>query len=215
MATDSFFAMACGGLIASLFGALLCFFGYRLFLVLLPIWGFFFGLVLGAQSMQAIFGTGFLAEITSWVVGFVVGVLFAGLSYLFYFFAVALIAGSLGYIATAAILLALGMSMNFLTWLIAIVVAVALAFVTLRFNLAKWVIIIATGILGAEVIIGSIVLMFYPHADVLANPVKAVMNASPLVAILGIVVAVLGILAQVKQSRNFTLDSYDRWSEPA
>jgi hypothetical protein len=45
--------------------------------------------------------------------------------------------------------------------------------------------------------------------------VKAVMNASPLVAILGIVVAVLGILAQVKQSRNYTLNSYDRWSEPA
>ena len=87
--------------------------------------------------------------------------------------------------------------------------------VTFRFNLAKWVIIIATGILGAEVIIGSIVLMFYPSADILANPVKAVMNASPLVAILGIVVAVLGILAQVKQSRNFTIESYDRWSEPA
>jgi hypothetical protein len=95
------------------------------------------------------------------------------------------------------------------------VVAVIFAVVTLRFNLAKWVIIIATGILGAATVVCSIVLMFYPHAQILENPVKAVLNASPLTAILFIVIAVLGILAQVRQSRNFTLDSYDRWSEPA
>jgi len=148
MATDSFFAMACGGLIASLFGALLCFFGYRLFLVLLPIWGFFFGLVLGAQSMQAIFGTGFLAEITSWVVGFVVGVLFAGSLTCFI---------SLPWPSSPARWVTSRRQRfywrlhehEFLTWLIAIVVAVALAFVTLRFNLAKWVIIIATAFAGA------------------------------------------------------------------
>ena len=155
------------------------------------------------------------ASVTSWVVGFIVGGVFAVLSYLFYMVAVALIAGSLGYSIGVGLLLAIGMQMNFIVWLVGIVVAVVLVVVTFRFNLAKWVIIIATGIIGAEVIIGSIVLMFYPNADVLANPVKAVMNASPLVAILGIVVAVLGILAQVRQSRNFTLDSYDRWSEPA
>jgi hypothetical protein len=215
MATDSFFAMACGGLIASLFGALLCFFGYRLFLVLLPIWGFFFGLVLGAQSMQAIFGTGFLSTITSWVVGFVVAVLFAGLSYLFYFFAVALIAGSLGYIATVGILLAIGMNMNFLTWLIAIVVAIALAFVTLRFNLAKWVIIIATGFAGAAVAFGAFFVMFFPYAQLLENPIRAYLSESPLLMILAIVFAVAGIVFQFKTSQSYTVESYDRWAEEA
>jgi hypothetical protein len=215
MGTDSFLVVACAGLIGILFGLAVCFAGYRLFLILLPIWGFIFGLALGAQTIQALFGVGFLSTVTSWVVGFIVGGVFAVLSYLFYMVAVALIAGSLGYSIGVGLLLAIGMQMNFIVWLVGIVVAVALIVVTFRFNLAKWVIIIATGILGAEVIIGSIVLMFYPHADILANPVKAVMNASPLVAILGIVVAVLGILAQVRQSRNFTLDSYNRWSEPA
>ena len=202
---------------ASSSGSSVCFAGYRLFLVLLPIWGFIFGLVFGAQTMQALLPANFpmFASVTSWVVGFIVGGVFAVLSYLFYMVAVALIVGSLGYSIGVGLLLAIGMQMNFLVWLVGIVVAVVLVVVTFRFNLAKWVIIIATGILGVELIIGSIVLMFYPHADVLANPVKAVMSASPLVAILGIVVAVLGILAQVRQSRNFTLDSYDRWSEPA
>ena len=215
MGTDSFLVVACAGLIGILFGLAVCFAGYRLFLILLPIWGFIFGLALGAQTIQALFGVGFLSTVTSWVVGFIVGGVFAVLSYLFYMVAVAVIAGSLGYSIGVGLLLAIGMQMNFIVWIVGIVVAVVLIVVTFRFNLAKWVIIIATGIIGAEVIIGSIVLMFYPSADILANPVKAVMNASPLVAILGIVVAVLGILAQVRQSRNFTLDSYDRWSEPA
>jgi hypothetical protein len=129
-----------------IFGSLMCFFGYRLFLFLLPVWGFFFGLVLGAQSMQALFGTGFLSEITSWVVGFVVGLIFAVLSYLFYTVAVAVVAGSLGYLVAVGLLLAIGMDMEFLLWLIGIIVAVVFAFGTLLLNLQKWVIIIATAL---------------------------------------------------------------------
>jgi hypothetical protein len=211
MITDSFFAIACGGLIVSLFGALMCFFGYRLFLFLLPIWGFFFGLMLGAQSMQALFGTGFLAEISSWVVGFVVGVVFAALSYLFYFAAVAIIAGSIGYGITVAILLAIGLQMNFLTWLIGIVVAVALAFVTLRFNLQKWVIIIATSLAGAAVVFGAYFAMFNPHAQLLENPIKAYLAASPFLMILAIALAIGGIVFQFKNTQSYTIASYDRW----
>ena len=213
MVTDSFFTLACAGLIGILFGLTLTFAGDRFFIVLLPIWGFFFGLALGAQTMQALFGVGFLATITSWVVGFIVGAAFAVLSYLFYVVAVALIAGSLGYTVAVGLLLAIGLQMGFLVWLIGIVVGVALAIVTIRFNLAKWVIIIATSVLGAGTIVGAILLMFVPHADLLQNPVRAVLQSSPLTAILFIVVAVLGIVVQIRQNRNFNLTQYDHWSE--
>jgi hypothetical protein len=209
------FELFCMGIIALFVGVLICFSGYRLFLLLLPFWGFFAGFAIGAGAITGLFGDAFLATTTSWVVGFFTGLIFAVLSYLFYIIGVALLAGSFGYALGVGFMGLIGVDFGLLVWIVGIVVAVVLIVVTFRFNLAKWVIIIATGILGAEVIIGSIVLMFYPSADILANPVKAVMNASPLVAILGIVVAVLGILAQVRQSRNFTLDSYDRWSEPA
>ena len=109
MVNESLFTLMCAGVIGSLFGLLMAFSGYRLFLLLLPVWGFFFGLALGADTMQALFGVGFLATITSWVVGFVVGAVFAVLSYLFYMFAVAVIAGSLGYVVTAAVLYGIGM----------------------------------------------------------------------------------------------------------
>src|SRR5512139_3915905 len=95
MTTDSFFAVMCGCMIALLFGLVLAFPGYRLFLMLLPIWGFFFGFGLGAQSIQALFGDAFLATIPSWVVAFILAAVFAILEYLFYVFAFSLISFSL------------------------------------------------------------------------------------------------------------------------
>lgn len=212
MTADSFLALACASLIAFIFGLVLCFGGYRFFLILLPIWGFFFGLVFGAQSMQMLFGVSFFATVTSWVVGFVVGAVFAVLSYLFYFFAVLLIAGALGYAAAVGLLMAIGLDMGFLVWIVGIVAAVALAFVTIRFNLQKWVIIIATSLLGAGVILGAFLILFAPHALLLENPVKVALGQSPLLLITALIVAVLGIVAQARINRSYTIESYDRWA---
>jgi hypothetical protein len=205
----------CAGLIGSMFGLLLAFAGYRMFLVLLPIWGFFFGLALGADTMQALFGVGFLATVTSWVVGFVVGAIFALFSYLFYMFAVAVVAGSFGYSITALILLAIGMRPGFLLWIIAIIVAVVAIFVTFRFNLQKWVIIIATSVLGAGVVFGTFILLFNPAMTFMENPVRLVLQSSPLLWILALALAVAGIVVQYRQNKAFTLDSYNKWEEPA
>ena len=70
MTTDSFFALAIGGMLALFFGTVLLLGGYRFFLILLPILGFFFGFGLGAQTVQALFGGGFLSTVTGWIVGF-------------------------------------------------------------------------------------------------------------------------------------------------
>jgi hypothetical protein len=215
MVNESLFTLMCAGVIGSLFGLLMAFAGYRLFLLLLPIWGFFFGLALGADTMQALFGVGFLATITSWVVGFVVGAVFAVLSYLFYLFAVAVIAGSLGYVITAAVLYAIGMNPGFLVWIIAMIVAVVAIFVTFRFNLQKWVIIIATSIMGAATVFGTFILLFYPAANFLENPVKVALQSGWFLMLLFIVLAVAGIVVQYRQNKSFTLDSYNKWEEPA
>ncbi len=57
------------------FGALFCAVGFRLFVLLLPLYGFFAGFVVTAQSIQQLFGGGFLATTGSWVFGFFVGLL--------------------------------------------------------------------------------------------------------------------------------------------
>ena len=211
MITESFLSLACAGLIGILFGLVLCFAGYRLFIILLPIWGFFFGLILGVQSIQMLFGVGFLATVTSWVVGLVVGAIFAVLSYLFYVVAVAIIAGSLGYALSVGFMLLIGMHLGWLMWIIAIVVAIAFAVVTIVFNLQKWVVIGATAILGAGAMIETVVFLFVPAATVLENPVKAALDASPLLLIAFLVFAILGIIAQVMNTRTFVVEEYSRY----
>jgi len=215
MVNESLFTLMCAGVIGSLFGLLMAFFGYRLFLLLLPVWGFFFGLALGADTIQTLLGGGFLGTITSWVVGFVVGAVFAVLSYLFYMFAVAVVAGSLGYVVTAVILRGIGLSAGWLIWIIAMIVAVVVIFVTFRFNLQKWVIIIATAVLGTAVTIGTFIMLFFPASQLLENPVKVALQSSWLLMLLAIVMAIAGIVVQYRQNKNFTLDSYNKWEEPA
>lgn len=212
MTTESFLSVACAGVIGILFGLALTFLGYRLFLVLLPIWGFFFGLAFGAQAVQTLFGDAFLATITSWVVGFFVGAVFAVLSYLFYFFAVALIAGSLGYAVVYAFWGLLGLDFGLIGWLIGIAAAIAFAIVTIRFNLQKWVIIIATSVLGAGAVFTTILLMFNPAARVMENPLRLALDQSFLLLVLFVALAVFGILSQYRSNKAFEIQAYNNWS---
>lgn len=202
MPAKSFFTLTCSAFIGSIFGLMLTFAGYKLFRILLPIWGFFFGLWLGAQSIQIIFNEGFLATITSWVVGLIVGIIFAVLVFPFYLFGVAIIAASLGYLATVGLWLWIGLPYGFLMWVIAIIVATVLTAVTLIFNIQKWVIIIATAVLGASVSVGVIAALFKPVSLLLENPVQVIFQTSPLMLILFLVLVILGIFVQSRTTRS-------------
>jgi len=216
MATDSFLALTCVSMLGLLFGFILAFSGYRFFLFLLPFWGFFWGFGLGAQSIQALFNSGFLADVTSWVVGFFLGIVFAVLSYLFFAAAVAILAGSLGYTVGVGIMTGLfGYNLDVLTWIVGIVLAIVFIVAVFALDLYKWAIILATSILGAGVIVGTFLFIFgkVPASQFVANPVKAALNDNPLWWILAIVIAVLGFAAQYQSTRNWTLSSYSRWEE--
>ncbi len=211
MEAQSALGLMCAGLLGLMFGLVLCFAGYRFFFILLPIWGFFFGLAFGAQSIQALFGTAFLATITSWVVGFCVGAVFAVLSYLFYVAAVAILAGSVGYSLVVGIVMALGFPMGWLLWLIGVAVGIVVAILALALNLQKWVAVIGTAIIGAETIMATFVMLFNPSARVLGSPSAVIANTSPLVWLVAVVVAVLGVLVQVRSMRTYEFEAYSRW----
>jgi hypothetical protein len=214
MTQESFFALAVGGVIALFFGTLLLFGGYRFFLFLLPIWGFFFGFGLGAESVQALFGDAFLATVTSWVVGFVVALIFAVCAYLFYFAAVALVGGALGYAVGVGLMEAIGFNFNLLVWIVGIVLGIIVAFAVLVLNIQKLVVIAATAILGAGVIITTFVVLFGgPEVQVTQNPVRVALQTSPWWALLFVVLAVLGFIGQYQSTRRFEVDMYNRSSE--
>ena len=209
------FEILCMATIALLFGAVVIFGGYRLFLFLLPVWGFFAGFFLGAQTINFLFNTGLFATVTGWVVGFFVGLLFAVLSYLFYLVAVGIISFSLGYGATIGVLAWIGLDTGFLLWLIAVVVGIALALVVYFFNIQKYAIIVATAVGGTGLIIYTLLVLFNGAIAVsmFENPVRLALDSSFWWLLFFLVVAGLGIVFQIQANRSFEVDTYNRLSE--
>mgnify|MGYP001817895098 FL=1 len=208
------FAGLCMTMIALLFGLAVVFGGYRLFLFLLPIWGFFFGLGLGAQTVQAIFGTAFLATITSWVVGFIIGAIFAVLAYLFYIFAVALISGSFGYGVAVGLLTAIGLNFGLIVWLLGIIAGIVLAVVVLALNIQKYAIIVITAVGGTAAIIFALLASVggLSPAQLAGSPVLSAIQDSFLWLIFFLVVAGAGIIFQIRSNQAYEIEAYDRYA---
>jgi hypothetical protein len=206
------FELLCMGLISLLFGLALVFLGYRLLWIILPIWGFFFGFALGAQTLQALFGIGFLATIASWIVGFFVGALFAVGSYLFYMVAVALLAGSFGYALGVGLLTAIGLDFGFIVWLVGIVAAVAVAAAVLYFNIQKYAVILITALGGTGAIVFTLLAAFgnLSLVELMVAPVLLALQDSFWWLLFFIVVAGTGVYVQIQANKDFEAEAYNR-----
>jgi hypothetical protein len=201
-------AVFLAALFALLLGLALCFGGYRFFLVMLPIFGFFAGFWLGAEATTLIFGGGFLATTTGYVVGFVVGLIGALLSYLFYFLGVALVAGGFGWALGAGFMAALGFQSGFLTFIVALVAALVLLVLTLGLNLQKYVIIAITAIGGANAIILSALLVLgrvsIEALRTTGNSIGPVLQDSWFWLVVWLIIAIAGIVVQIRANRSYT-----------
>jgi hypothetical protein len=213
VAADSFFALAVSSMIALFFGSVLAFAGYRFFLVLLPIFGFLFGFGLGAQTVQAIFGEGFLSTLTSWLAGFFVALVFALTSYIFYIAAVSILGGALGYALATGLLMAFGLDFGFLVWLVGIIAGLVFAIGVVLLNIQKYVVIVATALLGAGVVVGTFLFLFggLPPAELTQNPVRHVLQTSPFWMLVFLAVAALGAVAQFVSTHRWEIGTYNRW----
>ncbi len=147
-------------LFAIVIGAAFTLWGYRIFLVLLPVWGFFAGLWFGAHATTILFGGGFLATTTGLVIGFILGLVLAVLSYLFYMIGVAIVAGAIGYALAAGLMSAFGVDSNFLIVIVGLIGGVAALILTLMWNLQKYVLIILTAVAGANALVLGVLLLF-------------------------------------------------------
>lgn len=195
-------------LFALIVGLILCFVGYRAFLVLLPIFGFFAGFWLGAEVTGLIFGAGFLATVTGWVIGFIVGLVGALLSYLFYTVGVALVAAGFGAALGSGFMQAFGFDPGFLVAAVALSSAVMMALLTLILNLQKYVIIAITVIGGANAIVLSALLLLgrvsLGSVRTAGNAIEPILQDSWFWLIIWLAVAVAGFIFQVASNRRYT-----------
>jgi len=148
------------GSAALVLGALVALAGLRLFIILLPIWGFMLGFIVGAALITALFGDGFLATTLGIVTGLVVGCGFALLSYLYWYVGVLLSAGAAGFVLGAALLGTFGVSADWLIFLFGIVVAFGFIAFALAINYPVYLMIVATASAGTSIALGGAFVLF-------------------------------------------------------
>lgn len=158
-------------------------------------------------------GDGFLSTTTSWVVGFFAGLLFALLSYLFWVFAVALVAGSLGYALVASFFGLFDAELNVLVWIVGVASGIVFGIAAVVLNLQKAAVIVATALLGAWTIVGTFLFLFTSATpeSIADNGVKMVLDDHPLWFIIFVVVAAAGLLFQFRMNRLYEIERYNRW----
>lgn len=208
-------------LLAFAIGLVLLLWGYRAFLAMLPIFGFFAGLWLGAHAIAALFGSGFLADVAGLVVGFVVGLVFAVLSYLFYALGIALVAGAIGYGLGSGLMQAIGIDATWLAVLVGIALAVVVILLVFRFNLQKAVVIALTAIAGANaLLLAVLVLLGRVSPDAVqgaGNAIRPVLQDGWFWAAVWLVIAVAGAVYQFRTNRTYTfaVEEYEAgWGLP-
>ena len=126
------------GLIAVLVGAAVCFFGLRVWFFMLPIWGFVAGFFLGATAITGIFGDSFLSTVSGWVVGFIVGLGFSFISYLYWYLGAIIAAGSIGAVAGSGLMGAFGVENDWVLFFAALAGAILFALAAFILALPVW-----------------------------------------------------------------------------
>ena len=100
-------------------------------------------------------------------------------------------------------------------WLVGFAAAILLAIGVIALNIQKLIIVLATALLGAAVIVGTFLLLFgqLPPQQLVANPVQSALQDSPFWMMIFVVVAALGIVVQFVSSRRQEIETYNRWKE--
>jgi len=186
--------------LAVVIGLAFCFGGWRFFLLLLPLWAFVVGFGLGTEAMRSLIGDGTFATVTSWVVGFVLALVFAVLSYLFYYAAIAIMAGTIGYAIGASAWGIIGNEQGVIAFGIGLVVAVVFALAVLALNVPRYLVIVLTGLGGAAAVLEGWFLLIgkVPTDNVTWWEVGQLIKDSWFYLIVWAVIAAAGIIAQLR-----------------
>lgn len=102
--------------------------------------------------------------------------------------------------------------LELITFIVAIALAAVMVIVTIRFNLQKYVIIAATAIGGAALVVGTIMLGVggVSLLQLAESPVRLLWQASPFMAIVFVLLAAAGIVIQIQANRRFEVETYNR-----
>lgn len=195
-------------LVQIVLGLALCFAGYRVFVLALPVFGFFGGFIVTAGAIQELFGGGFLATASGWVFGFVVGICCALLAYFFYTAAIIILAAVFGFEVGIGIVAGLGGNPGFLMFIVGLVLAAAFAAVVIFLEIPRMFIVALTALVGSTMILTGILLAVgrIPLASMQWGVVGAFIRDSWFWSFAYLVIAAAGMVAQLIVLDRLLLD---------
>jgi len=187
------------GLVALAVGAAFTFYGFKFFLILLPLWAFVVGFSAGAQAVDQLFSGGFLTTITGWVVGFILGAVFAVISYLWYWAAIVLLGGGLGYTIGVGLMGWLNIH-GFLAVVVGIIVGAVFAVGTILLRAPRILVVIFTSLGGAATVVGGALLIIgrIPVGSLTDGVLGSVLEDNLFWFVAWIAIAALGVVYQAR-----------------
>jgi Domain of unknown function (DUF4203) len=179
-------------------GLVACFFGYRLFRAVLPVFGFVVGALVGAQGVQLIFGDGFFATGLSIAAAVVVGLVFGLIAYFVWALGVVLAIAGMGFAIGAALLPAFGMDADVISWIIGALVGAGFAVAAIVLRLPRALVTAITALWGsASTLAGVMVFLdIIQPQDIGYGGVNAVVSESFIWTLAFLALAVVGAVFQ-------------------
>lgn len=147
------------GIVFVAIGLLFCFRGYLTMRVIIPIWGAFTGFVLGASLITTFTDERFLRNLTGWLVGIAVGIVFGLIAYLYYEVSVIITMASIGFTLGTTLMVALDVTWSWVIILVGVAAALALAFLAIASDLPTVLLLGLTALAGSSVIVLGLMLL--------------------------------------------------------
>ena len=147
------------GLLAIGIGAAWATYGLKLFTILLPLWAFFFGLVAGAQWGQHVFGEGFFSTVLSWGIGLVFGIVLAAISFFWYYAAVVILAGAVGYSLGIGFFEYFGLGVGLIAIVVGLTVGTIFAVGTFMLGVPILLVMVFSAFSGAAAVVNGVLIL--------------------------------------------------------
>ncbi len=199
------------GLIAVGVGALIAAYGARGFFLLLPLFGFIVGFGVGAQIVTAIFGDGFFSTLTSWVAGFIVGAVFAVLAGLWWWAAVVILFGVVGYELGSGLLIAIGLDPGLITFIAGLVVGVGLAVIAIVLDAPTLLVAAVTALGGSAYLVAGVYLLLDQiTVQQLQNGPLGALDGKPVGLVVWLALSAIGFGFQYLDTRRIGFEAIER-----
>jgi hypothetical protein len=184
--------------------------GYRLARFVIPLWGFIAGLSVGGSIISSMAGTPFLGTAMGIIVGLILGIVFAALSYMFYSIAVVVLIGAAGFWAGSSFVQLFGFDPGILSALVGLALGIMVAIVALTLNAPKYALIIFTAAVGAMTAVGGMLLLFnkVPLDQFSYNAVNQSIADSFLWTLLALVLAGVSIAFQIRTTIRYSFEAW-------